>query len=254
MTTLKLHGMRMGDLIRSCYAACPRHIAWMPGEAYGEFNIDDHNKTVKRVLFCVTPTQQVQVHFRKYKYDLLISHHPYQTRDIPQIILHTALDCCEGGLNDMWRDHIELKNTCQHFDGTLGWHGEVEPIQFSELLSKVKRLSGTISGETFNQKGMTDIIKTVVICSGLGGMVNDLALATEADCYILGQNIMAAKDTGFKAVIETGHTASEWIGVNFFKKVLAGVQVDLAPADLDVYGEEFYRERAYNARKTKGEL
>jgi putative NIF3 family GTP cyclohydrolase 1 type 2 len=164
---------------------------------------------------------------------------------LPQLIFHTALDCCENGLNDMWRDHLRLKNTCQHFDGTLGWHGEIEPIQFSELVARVKLFSGNIFGETFNKKGMTDIIKTVVICSGLGGMVNELALATEADCYIIGQNTMPASSTGFKAVIETGHTASEWIGVNFFRKILAGVQVDLAPAEIDRFSGECFKAREY---------
>lgn len=240
--------MKMGDLIRVCYGACPKDIAWMQHEAYGEYNIEDHNKTVKKVLYCVTPTQQVQTHFRDHGYDLLISHHPYPTK-VPQLIFHTALDCCEGGLNDMWRDHLELKNTYKHFDGTLGWHGEIEPIHFSDLIAKVGRLSGAMLGETFNHLGMNDTIKTVVICSGLGGMVNEQALATGADCYIIGQNIMPAIDTGFKAIIETGHTASEWIGVNFFRTLLAGIQVDLAPAEADYFGEEYYRVRECKKQK-----
>jgi len=242
--------MKMSDLIRICYSACPKDIAWEKGESYGEYNIEDHNKIVKKVLFCVTPTQQVIAHFHKHNYDLLISHHPFRAH-VPQLIFHTALDCCEGGLNDMWRDHLELKNNYKHFDGTLGWHGEIEPILFSDLITKVNHLSGSILGETFNQKGMNDIIKTVVICSGLGGMVNELALATEADCYIIGQNTMAGADTGFKAVIETGHTASEWIGVNFFKRVLTGVQVDLAPSDLDRFGEEFYHPHKWETQLGK---
>jgi len=51
------------NLIKVCYAACPKEIAWTPQEAYGEFNIEDHNKVVRRVLYCVTPTQQVQAYF-----------------------------------------------------------------------------------------------------------------------------------------------------------------------------------------------
>jgi putative NIF3 family GTP cyclohydrolase 1 type 2 len=232
--------MKTSDLIRVCNEEIPESVSWSQGEYYGAYNIDNYGATVTKVLYCVTPTKAVQRYFKENGYDLLISHHPYMT-DLPQLIYHTALDCCEGGLNDMWRDHLELQAPYKHFDGTLGWHGEIKPILFSELVAKSARLSGKIIGETFSAFGPDALIKTVVICSGLGGMVNAQALATEADCYIIGQNVMAGNETGFRAVIETGHTASEWIGVNLFKRILAGVQVDLAPEALDVYGQEYNR-------------
>ena len=244
--------MRMSDLIKVCYAACPKEIAWTPHEAYGEFNIEDHNKVVKRVLYCVTPTQQVQAYFLKHKYDLLISHHPYPTRKIPQLIFHTALDCCEnGGLNDMWRDAVGLHLGYSHFDGMLGWTGEIEPIPFNELVEKVRLFSGKIDGQVYVRDSIkSKLIKSVVICSGLGGLVLEQARQTKADCYILGENTCLAEDTGFLSVIEIGHTASEWCGVLFFRKLLRGVTVDLAPCDIDVFGTEVFRNRKISSTTT----
>jgi len=234
--------MKMSDAIRVCKERIPKEIAWTQNEPYGEYNIEDGNKTISKALYCVTPTQGVLNLFKAGGYDLLISHHPFIAgKGIPQLVFHTALDCCEGGLNDMWRDHLGLKNPYKHFDGTLGWHGEIEPIEFDKLIEKVGAFSGKVEGQKFLGIGESNIIRTVVICSGLGGLVNEQAFETNADCYIIGQNIMPAETTGFRALIETGHTASEWIGVNLFKEILNGMQVDLAPADVDVFGEEFFR-------------
>ena len=230
--------MKMADLIRVAKSACSEEIAWTRGEAYGEYNIQDYNKDVKKVLYCVTATPHVVDYFKKNGYDLLISHHPFRT-SVPQLIFHTALDCCEGGLNDQWRDHLQLKAPYKHFDGTLGWHGEINPIPFQELVRKVALFSGskTIDGEIYCDKP-NRLIKSVVICSGLGGMVTELAHATGADCYIIGEKIQSGKTSGFKAMIETGHTNSEWMGVLLFKKILRGVQVDLVPQELDYFGRE----------------
>lgn len=239
--------MKMSDLIRICYGACPKEIAWSPHELYGEYNIEDHNKTVKKVLYCVTPTQQVLAHFRKHGYDLLISHHPYLT-NVPQLIFHTALDCVEiGGLNTQWRDAIGMLPGYCHFDGTLGWVGEIPPVEFTELINKVKNFAGKIDGQIYLDPSIKKI-KSVVICSGLGGLVAEQALETGADCFLLGESLLSAEEMGFKATIEVGHTASEWCGVNLFRDILKGVQVDLTPATLDVFGKEFYRP---NGRKHK---
>ncbi len=215
--------------------------AWIRDELYGEYNIENYGKTVKKVLYCVTPTREVLAHFYRHEYDLLISHHPFLV-PVPQLIFHTALDCCEAGLNDQWRDHIGLHVPYRHFDGTLGWYGEIDPIPFPLLCQRVKQLSNHIDGETWSVDP-NFVVKTVVICSGLGGAVNEQALSTQADCYIIGENVMQAQHTGFSAVIETGHTNSEWMGVRLFQRILKGVQVDLAPQSIDYYGKEVRRQR-----------
>jgi putative NIF3 family GTP cyclohydrolase 1 type 2 len=226
-------------------ARVPRDAEWSRGEPYGAYGIVG-NREVRRALYCVTPTSEVVRYYHEGGYDLLISHHPFVKRGIPQLIFHTALDCGVGGLNDQWRDLLEIKNP-QHFDGTLGWYGEVDPISMEGLCAKIERwIDAPIVGQKYST---IPEIKSVVVCSGLGGLVNDLALKTGADCYILGEAMQTAENSGFQSVVEVGHTLSERMGVKVFKEALApyGVEVDCAPVGVDRFGAEVFRRyRGFN--------
>lgn len=237
--------MKASDFINVLTIRLPKSGEWdkTSGEPYGPYSIN-LNQEINKVLYCVTPTIEVKDYFIKNKYDVLISHHPFIV-GVPQMVFHTALDCGIGGLNDQWKDFLKVKNAI-HFDQNLGWHGSIEPISFEALCNKIENWIGNkIIGEKYCE---IDLIKSVVICSGLGGLVNDLALKTKADCYILGESVCSGVASGFKAMIEVGHTLSEQMGVNVFKETLTPykVSVDCAPIDIDIFGKE-----VYNGRKIK---
>lgn len=234
--------MKALDVIQRLTKAVPQSVEWSEGEPYGPYNVDP-NADIQKILFCVTPTREVIEYFHSNGYDLLVSHHPYRT-NVPQVILHTALDCCEGGLNDKWRDALGVMNT-KHFDGTLGWYGEIEPTSFNSLVKRCEAFIGhPVIGQIYSE---IETIKSVVICSGLGGMVTELALKTEADCYIFGEAVAPAKSMGFKAVIEIGHTLSERMGSELIQDILPELQVDQAPLEIDRFGREVYRARSITA-------
>jgi putative NIF3 family GTP cyclohydrolase 1 type 2 len=235
--------MKAHEVADLLVARVPRAAEWVGarGEPYGPYHLNGRRE-VQRALYCVTPTREVVNHFRRHQYDLLISHHPFVV-GVPQMIFHTALDCGQGGLNDQWRDLLEIKDP-QHFDGTLGWYGEVEPISLGGLCAKIEKWIGaSIIGQ---RHSMLPEIKSVVVCSGLGGLVNQIALRTGADCYILGEATQAAEDSGFQAMVEVGHTLSERMGVRVFEEALAphGIQVDCAPVGIDRYSNEVYSHHA----------
>ena len=233
--------MKMHDVIDRLIARVPRDVEWSRGESYGAYNVQG-NPDVTKVLYCVTPTVGVRAYMRQHGYQLLISHHPYVAgHGIPQFIAHTALDCAEGGLNDMWRDALDVRQA-RHFDGTLGWAGEIAPLPFDQLVERCRAFAGGVVGQQYRAAGTDETIGSVVICTGLGGLVLGQAAATGADCYILGENTCPPEQGGFKAIIEVGHTLSEWIGVRVFQQLLAphGIQVDGAPFDIDRFGNETY--------------
>jgi len=240
--------MKAKDLIAMTTKAVPRAAEWdrAAGEAYGAYHID-HEADVKRVLYCVTPTPRLITFFKKSQYDVLISHHPY-VAGVPQLVFHTALDCCDGGLNDQWRDALDVTEA-KHFDGNLGWFGKVRPIAFPVLVEKVRAFAGDVIGQV-HWTGGTRMVESVVICTGLGGLVASEASATNADVYIIGENLQAAETTGTAGVIEVGHTLSEWMGVNLFKRLLEpqGIVVDLAPLELDVFGCETFKGQSARRR------
>ena len=193
--------------------AAPFKDSWVK-EPHGAYFVNPR-ATVRRVLYCVTATEGVAAEFKQGGYDLLVSHHPYIVGEdslgqqpIPQVVLHTALDCCVGGMNDQWRDAIGIKNA-KHFDRNLGWYGEIEPTPFEELRKRCESFIGTktigMSYCDFNRP-----VESVVVCSGLGGLVEGRAFNTGADCYILGEAVHDPLTSPFDAMIECGHTLSEY--------------------------------------------
>jgi putative NIF3 family GTP cyclohydrolase 1 type 2 len=209
------------------------------GEPYGPYHINP-GAQVRKVLYCVTPTRAVTERVVREEYDLLISHHPFVDGRVPQLVLHTALDCCPGGLNDQWRDALGLRDA-RHFDGRLGWYGDIEPMSFDELVVRCEAFCGApLLGQLYTRR---ELIRSVVICTGLGGMVTRQARSTGADCYILGEATGPAASMGFEAVIEIGHTLSEQVGVHLVRRLLPELVVDLAPLAEDVFGREVHARR-----------
>ena len=228
--------MKTSTIINIFAEKVPEAIAWSRGEFYGPNGVDSE-ADIKKILFCVTPTEAVIKYFKKNQYDLLISHHPFRV-SVPQIILHTALDCCEGGLNDIWRDVVGVRDA-KHFDGTLGWHGAIEPISFTALVQKCEDfMGGKVRGQLYHK---IETIRSVVICTGLGGLVTTQARNTGADLYLTGELCSPAHSVGLPAVIETGHTLSERCGVDVIRRLLPDMRVDTAPLKIDVFGSEYYR-------------
>ena len=234
--------MKAVEVLNKLKSKIPISETWSPctGESYGGYYMEP-NKEVKKVLYCVTAEKRVQEYFLKNGYDILISHHPIHVimSGIPQIILHTALDCCKDGLNDYWKNFLKVKNP-RHFDANLGWYGEIESISYDNLCDKIEtELGCKMIGSRLKK---INTVNSVVICTGLGGMVNESALKTNCDCYILGQCTSPIEGTGFRSVIEIGHTLSERNGYDFIKKILGSeVQIDIVPLEKDVcvYGEKF---------------
>lgn len=213
---------------------------WHPcaHENYGAYNIDP-DKKIEKLLYCVTMSPEAEKYAKKNGYDAVITHHPILSKgNIPQLVYHTALDCCAEGLNDWWKNFLEVKDA-KHFDINLGWTGSIDPISFNQLKDKVEsKLEAKIIGDIFTTQKE---INSVVICTGLGGVVNSLALRTKADCYILGQSYFPARMTGFRNVIEIGHTLSERIGYDCIKNFAKdlSVRIDSIPLNKDIciYGE-----------------
>ncbi|MCC7404566.1 MAG: Nif3-like dinuclear metal center hexameric protein [Bdellovibrionales bacterium] len=241
--------MTIGEVGRLLYERIPVEDAWTQGEPYGWIGTPDGLAgPVNKVVYCVTsPNQEGVRFFRESGFDLLVAHHPINLNPhLPTMVFHTALDCCRGGLNDQWRDILQIKNA-RHFDKNLGWYGKIEPLTLGQLVGRIEAALGDeIQGQTFGPKN--EFIKSVAVCSGLGGLVNSLALKTRADCYIVGEAAGVAAKAGFKFYIEIGHTLSERMGVNVVREVLTphGIQVDLMPIEFESWPAETFGNRKSN--------
>ena len=246
-----MKAMKAKDIIAILNKAIPKAESWSVGESYGaNFHVKPL-ADVKKILFCVTPTHEVVEYFKQNKYDLLISHHPFAST-VPQLMYHTALDCCKGGLNDMWRDFLGVKDAT-HFDRNLGWQGRIDPISFHDLVKKIENwLQHEIIGLSWSKK---EIIESVCICTGLGGLVLNEAERTGTDCYILGEltHTVTAGSTNFSSIIEVGHTLTENIGIAFIRSLLPSLQIDLAPLAIDYFGQETCSWPMRNQKRVSGD-
>ena len=235
--------METQKFIAKCLAAVPCTETWHGAgmEPYGVTSSFKHwPAEIKKILFCVTGSAEVDAYARANGYDAIVAHHPLHTgNSFPTMTFHTALDCCKGGLNDMWAEALGVTKD-KHIDENLGWVGRFNrPMTFGTLLAKVEKFIGSrILGKHESKIGFSHQIETVAICTGMGGSITNLVEPHKADCYITGELTHSRYD--FPAVIETGHTLSERMGQKFFEKLLAadGVQVDLCPLDIDVFGTE----------------
>ena len=245
--------MKLLDVVEACNQRIPHSKTWrgMRGESYGPYLNGSSNKEIWRVLFSVTQSQAIERYAQQMHYDLTISHHPSRGEALPHLVYHTALDCCEGGLNDMWADAIGM--SCHGtFDENLGAMGKVEAIAFKDLVAKCLGFAGDIRGFVTPGKD-ADMVRRVVICTGLGGMVLRDVERFKPDVYITGQLYGNPYDSSIPHIIEVGHTLSERCGVKVFQDLLVphDVVVDSAPLRMDVFGSECVGQVA-DYRKTLG--
>lgn len=228
--------MTIDELIETLEKEIPQKDTWTrcADELYGECYILDGDKEVKKVLYCVTADEKIKEYFFKNNYDFLIAHHPFRIMRVPMFIAHTAFDCCKNGLNDIWKDILGLKNAT-HIVDNLGWIGELEKeMTLDEIIDIINKNDIEIAGGVYNLTNKP--IKTVAVCSGLGGMIIDKVEALNPDCYITGE--LLSPKTCIKNVIEVGHTNSERIGVLTLRKIFPNLTIDVAPKEIDVFGKE----------------
>jgi putative NIF3 family GTP cyclohydrolase 1 type 2 len=244
--------MTIGDVVRILYKRIPNSETWTKGELYGLIGPQEElDYYVTKVAYCVTTPSQEGMHWLIANgYDLLIAHHPINLSDaIPTLVFHTSLDCCDGGLNDQWRDALGMTNT-RHFDKNLGWYGHIMPKTLDQLTEQIECWLGhKIQGQIFGPKD--ELIKSVAVCSGLGGLVNGAALKTKVDCYIVGEAVGPAEKSGFKFYVETGHSISERMGVKVIQAALEphGLQVDLLPIEFEGWKREVYKSNMLTGRR-----
>lgn len=237
--------MTVGDVAEILYSRIPVEETYSKGEIYGFVGQEkDEQIQIKKVLYCVTPPTFSGIkYFKENNYDLLVAHHPFHlNQSIPTMVFHTALDCCYGGLNDQWKNFLQIKNA-KHIDKNIGWYGDIDPKTLPELVLQIEQALGRkIQGQIFGSN--TELITSVAVCSGLGGLIDDLTLNVGVDCYIVGEAVRPPSSVGFDFYIEVGHTISEQMGVNVIKESLEphGIQVDLMPIEFESWPREVYQD------------
>ncbi len=191
-----------------------------------------------RVLVALDPTPTVVAEAIRDGIQVIVTHHPLIFRPLRNLNLstvtgaliqrliearvavitaHTNLDSVPGGVNDVLVDRLDLQavTVLQPFaDDARAGLGRVghlpQPVVFETLVRDVKTRLG-LSQIRYAGQPQKDV-QRVAVCSGSGGSLVNLFLASEADVYVTGDvRYHDARDIEAhgRGVIDIGHFESE---------------------------------------------
>jgi putative NIF3 family GTP cyclohydrolase 1 type 2 len=222
------------------------------------------DKVVKRILLCTTPTSSIVDYFKKTGYDLLISHHDMlSNNNVPQIIYHSTMDINQKGHNMYFVRKMGLRNFRQLH--AVAVEGDLyKPLTLDEFKAYLEKHGFEINGLVWENENADNKIQSVMYCSGMGGYligknhIVDVSKHT-ADVYVTGELMAHPNNTPnqFKYIIELGHTSSEKPIFKWVKTRLANrwqnLEIDLAPKDIDLWGDESYKNKENEKRRKEWE-
>ncbi len=189
---------------------------------------------IKKIMLCLTVTEDVICQALNANCDMILSHHPLFTVNCNSELLdenfspklniycaHTNLDKADGGTTDTL-----IETLC-----TFGLN-DIETTQKEEFL-RVITLKNAISVSNFNNiiknvspnfrlvnnNNVTEL-KSIAFCAGSGSEFISLAYENGADCLVTGDlKFHTALDSPV-AVYDIGHFESEILVLPVFKKII----------------------------------
>lgn len=204
--------------------------------------IGDPSWPVRKVWVALDPLPEVVEKACDADVDLLITHHPLimtpvksldLSLPIGQIIAraihsrlalfcaHTNFDSAKDGLNDILCSRIgltDLEPLEENAEGTFEGIGRIGTLTAAQTLDAyadlVKKALGLNWIRLVGDPAMT--VQKVAVCTGSGGGLMELFLATDADVYVTGDlkyhNARDAEAVG-RALLDIGHFPSEHLMV-----------------------------------------
>lgn len=178
--------------------------------------IDNKCSEVKRILFCLTVTEQIIIQARLKNCDMIISHHPLfyvpiEWNDINIYSAHTNLDIAEGGTTDILIQKLGFqKYENQGFARIVKLD---KPIIIEELKNKLLPISPKLRYvNNFDQKE----IQTIGFCAGSG---SEFINKTRCDAFITGDLKFHTALELNKLTFDIGHFESEIFAPILLKEI-----------------------------------
>lgn len=201
--------------------------------------IGDGAQTVSHALLALDATQNVIEQAIRLKCSLIITHHPIiftplktlMQSDLAAYILkynlnvislHTNLDKCKGGVNDMLASALELQS--------------VRPLPGSGEMGRIGDLPLALSSHSFAQKVKDNLnckglrfvpsagdVRTVAVLGGSGEFALQSALDAGADAFVTGEGkhhvFLEAAQKGI-CYVDAGHFETERVVLPFLQQSL----------------------------------
>ena len=188
------------------------------------WQINLYNPYVKKIMVCLTVTDDVINQAVDLGCDMIVSHHPLIFNPIKKIhdikiikaiknniqifALHTNADKTKGGTSDMLAEYMLLRETAAINDFVRAGYLKYA-MTLDEFLSKVK-LQLNVSHLKVINEGAKTSIKNVAVCAGSGAEFIEPLGRYNIDAYVTADvKYHQALEPARFVIIDVGHFESE---------------------------------------------
>ena len=184
--------------------------------------VETENQDIKKIMLCLTVTDDVVRQAREQNCDMIVSHHPLfnvsiKYKNIDIYCAHTNLDRAKGGTTDTLIKTLGLAKFIVANSG----EGFVRYINYEtslqDFVKRLKKISPHL--RYVNNKGVTQL-KRIAFCAGSGTEFIQEAFENGADALVTGDlKFHTALDSPI-VVFDIGHFESEDLVLSVFEQII----------------------------------
>lgn len=184
--------------------------------------VETENQDIKKIMLCLTVTDDVVRQAREQNCDMIVSHHPLfnvsiKYKNIDIYCAHTNLDRAKGGTTDTLIKTLGLAKFIVANSG----EGFVRYINYEtslqDFVKRLKKISPHL--RYVNNKGVTKL-KRIAFCAGSGTEFIQEAFENGADALVTGDlKLHTALDSPI-VVFDIGHFESEVLVLSVFEQII----------------------------------
>lgn len=193
------------------------------------------DRDVKKVLLCLSVTQNVINQALEKNCDLVISHHPLFyvplefNKNIPIYSAHTNLDKTDGGTTDTLIRVLGF-NKAQKISDFLRLVSLEKEISLENFINLIKEKLNIKTLKVINNLNKQNIGK-IAFCAGSGMDFLNVVQENKADVFVTGDVKYHSALESNVIIIDVGHFESEIPILKTIKNLLASLNLEVVEAD-----------------------
>lgn len=184
--------------------------------------VETENQDIKKIMLCLTVTDDVVRQAREQNCDMIVSHHPLfnvsiKYKNIDIYCAHTNLDRAKGGTTDTLIKTLGLAKfiVANSDEGFVRYINYETSLQ--DFVKRLKKISPHL--RYVNNKGVTKL-KRIAFCAGSGTEFIQEAFENGADALVTGDlKFHTALDSPI-VVFDIGHFESEVLVLSVFEQII----------------------------------
>ena len=198
-----------------------------------------NKKEIKKIMLCVTVTNDVLLQAKENNCDMIISHHPMFLciddikksivremiiAHIPVYSIHTPFDKVKGGTTDSLMKACKMPNNRMLNDYSGISYTE---IPLKELIERIKK-SLNIKSLRVTNYSPDKIVRKIAFCAGSGTSFCEDVANENCDCFVTADLKYHTAQDFKETIIDVGHLESEKPALYTLKNALKCVECVIA--------------------------